>query len=38
MSPKAPFVVVGAINTLVMLAGIYVRIKFPGTASLNERH
>jgi hypothetical protein len=38
LTSKAPFFVVGAINTLVMPAGIYVRIKFPGTASLNERH
>jgi MFS family permease len=30
MSPKAPFIVVGAINLLVMLGAIYVRIKFPG--------
>jgi MFS family permease len=30
MSPKAPFIVVGAINALVMLGGIYVRIRFPG--------
>jgi len=30
MNPKAPFIVVGAINALVMLAGIYVRIKSPG--------
>ena len=38
MSPKAPFMVVGAINALVMFAGIYVRIKFPGRASINEQH
>jgi MFS family permease len=38
MSPKAPFIVVGAINSLVMVAGIYVRIKFPGTVHLNEQH
>jgi hypothetical protein len=31
-SPKAPFLVVGAINMLVMLGGIYVRLKAPGTA------
>jgi len=29
MSPKAPFIVVGAINALVMLAAVYVRIKAP---------
>ncbi|NTV97757.1 MAG: MFS transporter [Chlorobiaceae bacterium] len=29
VSPKAPFIVVGIINALVMLAGIYVRIAFP---------
>lgn len=30
ISPKAPFLVVGSINALVMLAGIYVRMKHPG--------
>jgi len=30
MSPKAPFIVVGAINALVMLAAVYVRVKAPG--------
>ncbi|MWV54821.1 MFS transporter [Chlorobium phaeovibrioides] len=34
LSPKAPFLVVGAINLLVMLGGIYVRIKAPGTVSV----
>jgi len=34
LSPKAPFLVVGAINLLVMLGGIYVRIKAPGTISV----
>ncbi|TCD48637.1 MFS transporter [Chlorobium sp. N1] len=35
-SPKAPFLVVGAINMLVMLAGIYVRMKAPGTGAHTE--
>jgi MFS family permease len=30
MSPKAPFIVVGVINALVMLAAMYVRLKAPG--------
>jgi len=30
MSPKAPFIVVGVINALVMLAAVYVRVKAPG--------
>ncbi|MEI6847002.1 MAG: MFS transporter [Chlorobiaceae bacterium] len=30
MNPKVPFIVVGAINALIMMAGIYVRIKAPG--------
>ncbi|NTV60027.1 MAG: MFS transporter [Chlorobiaceae bacterium] len=37
MSPKAPFIVVGAINALVMLAGIYVRVTFPHDAMSNEQ-
>ena len=37
MSPKAPFIVVGAINALVMLAGIYVRIKYPGKLPVSEQ-
>ncbi|WP_076790713.1 MFS transporter [Chlorobium sp. KB01] len=38
MSPKAPFIVVGAINTVVMLAALYVRIKFPGRGYNREEH
>ncbi|NTW84164.1 MAG: MFS transporter [Chlorobiaceae bacterium] len=30
LSPKAPFIVVGAINALVMLAAVYVRLRYPG--------
>ena len=37
MSPKAPFMVVGAINALVMLAGIVVRLKFPGKAPVSNQ-
>lgn len=33
ISPKAPFLVVGAINCIVMLAGILVRIYAPGKAA-----
>ncbi len=29
VSPKAPFIVVGIVNVLVMIAGIYVRVAFP---------
>ncbi|MBM3162645.1 MAG: MFS transporter [Chlorobi bacterium] len=36
MSPKAPFIVVGTINLLVMLAGIFVRIHAPGKAAGGE--
>lgn len=36
MSPKAPFMVVGAINAVVMLAGIFVRIYAPGKAAGGE--
>ena len=36
MSPKAPFMVVGAINALVMLGGLYVRLKAPGGSFQHE--
>ena len=36
MSPKAPFLVVGAINALVMVMAIYVRIKAPGRGYATE--
>ena len=36
LSPKAPFLVVGTINCLVMLAGIFVRIHAPGKAAGGE--
>jgi len=36
MSPKAPFLVVGAINLLVMIAGIFVRRYAPGNAAGGE--
>jgi MFS family permease len=33
ISPKAPFLIVGAVNALVMLGGIYVQYKTPGKAA-----
>ena len=36
ISPKAPFIVVGTINALVMLAGIMVRLKAPGKSFQTE--
>ncbi|NTW62607.1 MAG: MFS transporter [Chlorobiaceae bacterium] len=36
MSPKAPFLIVGIVNALVVLAGIYVRIKAPGKSVAGE--
>ena len=36
MSPKAPFMVVGAINALVMFGALYVRLKAPGGSFQHE--
>ncbi len=41
ISPKAPFIVVGSINTIIMIAGIMVRLKAPGggeRSSASDRH